>query len=86
MPNWLKSHKFDSPHNPVNDFSVESRKGHLVFSFTLKDQIEIKSAAYPDQGSDDILIGITLLEESTSSPAVIQPVADSATSLPESRT
>ena len=78
-----EAHKFDSPHNPVNDFTVESRKGHLVFSFTLTDQISIKSAAYPDQGSDDILIGITLLEEATSSPAVIQPVADSATSLPE---
>ena len=76
-------HKFDSPHNPVNDFTVESRKGHLVFSFTLENQIDITSAAYPDQGSDDILIGITYTAENKPAPATIQPVADRATSLPE---
>ena len=77
------SHKFDLPHNPIHDFTVESNKGHLVFNFTLEEQVAIRSAAYPDQGSDDILIGITFVEGNASSVGVIPPVADRATSLPE---
>ena len=57
------SYKFDSPYDPITNVSVETNNGHLSFSFLLDDGVTVETAAYPDQTSDDILIGITTLKD-----------------------
>ncbi len=56
-------YRSDTPYDPVVDLSVKERNGHLVFSFALDESITVETAAYPDQTSDDLLVGVTLLED-----------------------
>ena len=58
-----RAYKTDTPYDPISDFGVEAKKGHLLFTFTLDEDVTVKTAAYPDQQSNDILVGITLLED-----------------------
>jgi N-acetylmuramoyl-L-alanine amidase len=55
------NYKIDSPFLPIRDVSVESRNGHLLFSFAIEDQISVDAAAYPDNLSSDLLVGLTTL-------------------------
>ncbi len=73
-----KSYRSDTPADPVKEFSVEPRDGHLVFMFALDQEITVEAAAYPDQASSDLLIGITTLKDSRQAA-----IADNGTALPE---
>ena len=75
-------YRCDTPADPIKDLTVESRKGHLVFRFSLKDYVVVETAAYPDEESDDILIGLTVLEDQTPSADPAPTLADSAPNLP----
>ena len=56
-------YRTDTPSDPIKDLTVQSSKGHLVFSFSLYDRVVIETAAYPDDGINDILIGLTVLTD-----------------------
>lgn len=64
------SYKSDSPFEPVVDFDVVARNGHLVFKFSLEDTISVETAAYPDQGTNDLLVGVTMVGEQQQTPVV----------------
>jgi N-acetylmuramoyl-L-alanine amidase len=70
----------DTPFDPVREFTVEPRNGHLVFLFALDKEITVQTAAYPDQASNDLLVGITLLEDSRAAA-----LADGGETLPEAK-
>lgn len=55
-------HRFDSPYEPIVDVDVNENSGHLTFKFELDDNAQVKTAVYPDQSSDDLLVGITVLK------------------------
>lgn len=75
------SYRFDSPSDPVTDLEVKERDGHLTFQFMLSESIKVETAAYPDQGSNDLLLGITLLEDTR--PAQIAESSDTGGKLPQ---
>ncbi len=62
------SYKSDSPYEPVVDLDVSERNGHLVFKFSLEDTISVQTAAYPDQGTNDLLVGVTLVGDQSQVP------------------
>lgn len=70
------SYKSDSPYEPVVDFDVSERNGHLVFKFSLEDTISVQTAAYPDQGTNDLLVGVTLVGDQSRVPVAL--ASDSA--------
>ncbi len=78
-----ESYQTDTPSDPITNLDIHTRKGHLVFSFALDDGAAVQTAAYLDQESNDILIGITLLGDLPASQPVSQPAADLDVSLPE---
>lgn len=53
------AYKLDKPLLPIRDVSVEAKNGHLHFVFQLEEQFSVQAAAYPDQGSNDLLVGLT---------------------------
>ncbi len=55
------NYKIDSPFLPIRGVKVETRNGHLLFSFTIDDQVSVDAAAYPDNRSSDLLVGLTTL-------------------------
>lgn len=57
------SYRSDTPSDPVVDLSVSERNGHLIFHFALDGAIEVETAAYPDHASNDLLVGVKLLED-----------------------
>lgn len=75
-----ESYRSDTPADPVKEFSVEPRDGHLVFMFALDQQVSVEAAAYPDQASSDLLIGITTLNDSRQTA-----IADNGVALPEAQ-
>lgn len=78
------SYKSDSPSDPVVDFNVNERNGHLVFEFALDEAITVETAAYPDQSSNDLLVGVTLLEDKRQNElAQVSDSADRGQKLPE---
>ena len=76
-------YRTDTPSDPIRDLTVQTRRGHLVFSFSLEDRVTIEPAAYPDDRSNDILIGLTVLADKRQEGETAEPVADRAPALPE---
>lgn len=76
------SYKSDSPSDPVVDLDVNERNGHLVFEFALDEEIKAETAAYPDQSSNDLLVGVTLLDDNRHI-ANVSSSADRGKKLPE---
>lgn len=75
-----ESYRSDTPADPVKEFSVEPRDGHLVFMFALDQHVSVEAAAYPDQASSDLLIGITTLDDKRQIA-----IADNGAALPEAQ-
>ncbi len=49
----------DAPGGPVQAYTVEARKNHLVLRFQLDAQLTVKAEARRDRATEDILIGLT---------------------------
>ncbi len=80
------TYKSDSPSDPVVDLAVNERNGHLVFQFALDSAITVETAAYPDQGSNDLLVGVTIQDDQRESQRVADnKSADRGQKLPEIR-
>ncbi|MEM8485162.1 MAG: N-acetylmuramoyl-L-alanine amidase [Bacteroidota bacterium] len=78
------TYKSDSPFEPVVDFDVNERNGHLVFKFSLEDTISVQTAAYPDQGTNDLLVGVTKVADQHQIPvAAVSDSADRGKKLPD---
>jgi len=77
------NYKVDSPFLPIREVSVEARNGHLLFSFAIEDQVSVDAAAYPDNHSSDLLVGLTTLSRS---PEMVVAADLNASSGPESAT
>ncbi len=71
------TYRSDSPFEPVVDLDVSERNGHLVFNFSLEDASAVETAAYPDQGTNDLLVGVTRVKNSVERPNAIPVVAAS---------
>ncbi len=78
------SYRSDSPFDPVVDLDVKERDGHLTFHFSLDRAIEIETAAYPDQSSNDLLLGITYVKDNRNTE--VAESADRGQQLPEINT
>lgn len=48
----------DEPVGPVQAYTVQSRRGHLYFTFQL-DSPAVEADAYRDRATDDVLLGLT---------------------------
>ena len=75
------SYRTDQPHDPIVDLVVQAKSGHLVFNFVLDESSSVKASAYPDQASNDLLIGVTYLEGYTHASEPF--LADRGQKLPE---
>ena len=88
-----ESYRFDTPSDPVKDLQVKERNGHLIFSFELDESITVETAAYPDQSSNDLLVGVTMVNDNrqkeiasaSSSKASDRGSADRGKKLPDTR-
>ncbi|MEZ4701090.1 MAG: N-acetylmuramoyl-L-alanine amidase [Rhodothermales bacterium] len=62
-------YKLDNPFLPIRDVSVEERNGHLLFRFNIEDQVTVEAAAYPDNRTSDLLVGLSMLARHTEAVA-----------------
>lgn len=72
------SYRFDSPSDPVTDLQVKERGGHLIFNFEVDEATKVETAAYPDQASNDLLVGVTLLQDDRHKPIAQAASPDAA--------
>ncbi len=72
----------DAPDGPVQAYTVENRRGHLVLRFQLVSQISVKAEAYRDRTSDDMLLGLTYV----GSPPASTPTRRVAATAPATTT
>ncbi|MFQ5570143.1 MAG: N-acetylmuramoyl-L-alanine amidase [Rhodothermales bacterium] len=49
----------DTPDGPVQAYSVQRNKGHLLLRFQLNTGVSLKAAAYRDRITNDMLLGLT---------------------------
>ncbi len=78
------SYRSDSPFDPVVDLDVKESDGHLIFHFSLDKAIQIETSAYPDQSSNDLLLGITYVKDNRA--LEVAESADRGEELPEINT
>ena len=70
----------DAPNGPVQAYTVEMRKNHLVVRMQLDPQVIIEAKASRERGSDDLLLGLTYKGGTPSiapTPVASMPVAQS---------
>lgn len=48
----------DAPAGPVQDYVVESRRGHLYLKFRLDSRLAVDADAYRDRSTEDVLLGL----------------------------
>ena len=56
------SYEAGEAQGPVQKYTVQSKKGHLVFRFTLAPSVDVDASVYRDRSSSDLLMGLNYPE------------------------